>query len=150
MAFRMMKRSCLSVASLARWTDFSYLVAAMPARIMTIAMTIMISSSVNPTVQKPRRAGEMCRRGFRRLKTVGQKGFMRELPVRIFRPVDGYRLGLRINIEHIVAAPACGICVVLHGAQTPFSLSGHRVHRNFSEIAHLGGCVRRSLASGAS
>src|SRR5258708_1775320 len=145
----MMKRSCLSVASLARWTDFSYLVAAMPARIMIMTMTIMISSRVNPAAQIPRCADEMWRRVFLHPRTGMGKGLIRALPLGVFRPVDRCRLGLRIYVEHVVPAPTCGIGVVLHSAQTPVGFPGHRIHWNFSEISYLGGCVQPSLASGA-
>src|ERR1700688_2155385 len=102
----MTNKSCLSVASLARWTDLSYLPAAMPARIKIIVMTIIISISENPAAQKPRSEDVFCRDLFWEPKAVMSKDFIHALPVGVFRPINRRRLGLRINVEDVASAPA--------------------------------------------
>src|SRR5579864_3554168 len=119
----------------------------MVARIEMMVMTIINSSSENPPAHKPRRADRVRRRKFRETRAVMWKDFIRLLPLGIFRPVGRRRLGRRINIEDVASAPAGGIWVVLNGAQTPIRFTGHRVHRNFPQVAHLAGRGRHTEAS---
>jgi hypothetical protein len=88
----------------------------MPARIITIVMTIIISSSVKAATPSLRRLDKMGRRAFREPNAVMEKVLMRNLPAGVFRSVDRHGLGLRINIEDIMPTPAAGIRIVLHGA----------------------------------
>src|SRR5258708_28255168 len=114
---------------------------AIPARIMIIVITIIISSSENPAASKPRRVDALGRSVFLEPRAVISKDVMRSLPVGVLRPVDSHRLGLRIDVEDIASAPAGRIRVVLNGAQSPLCFPGHRIYRNFSQVAHLGGRV---------
>src|SRR5712692_1571857 len=71
------------------------------------------------------------------LQDHGQSKSSFLLPVRILRPIQCRTRGFRVDVEHILAAPACGIGIILHCAQSPFRAPGHGVNRNLSQKANL-------------
>src|SRR5712691_9355096 len=94
-----------------------------------MVMTISISIRVNPA-SGPRRGGAAdgeCGVGLR----------MEILPVSIFGTVQRSSVGEGIDVEHVVATPAPGIGVVLHRAEAPVGVSGHGVHGDLPQEAHL-------------
>ena len=66
-----------------------------------------------------------------------------------FVPSVAVACGLRINVEDIVPPQLSesGSSCTARRPQSGFA--GHRVHRNFSQVAHLAGCVRHGLAGAA-
>src|SRR5271166_4099950 len=87
------------------------------SRMMMILMTTISSISVNPR--------------WKRL-------FMaRTLPRLVLRPVQSGAVRLGVNVEDALSAPGIRVRVVLHGAQAPFRLAGHRIHRNSPQKTQL-------------
>src|SRR5580765_22297 len=80
-----------------------------------IAQTTMSSMSVNP--RSPER--------------------LRDLPIRILRPVQSGRLALRMYVEDVHPVGRQGIGAVFVGAGPPIGLAGDRVARQTPEILHF-------------
>src|SRR5712692_10091310 len=59
------------------------------------------------------------------------------LPVCIFGSIESRVGALAIYVENILAAPALGGGVVLHGAHAPFRSAGHGVLRDAAQKADL-------------
>src|ERR1700752_4844266 len=66
----------------------------------------------------------------------------RRLPITVFRPIKrGCRRG-RVDVEHVLAAPARGIGIVLVGPLAPPGALGHRINRNTAKKFQLAsGCI---------
>src|SRR3954451_4376533 len=114
MASRMRKRSSCSVASFEVFTALVAPMVAMPASTVMIAITMTSSISVHPACRRDARAATA-------------------LPVRILGSIEGDPAALRIDIVHVLAAPAARVVVVLVGPHAPLELVRHRIHGDPSE-----------------
>src|SRR5580704_1146245 len=81
-------------------------------------ITIIISSNVNP---EPRPALSL----------------LANLPILIFRAVQRRTHRLRINVKHVLLAPRVGIWIILHRAQPPLGVAGHRIDWNLAQETNL-------------
>src|SRR5215470_12007176 len=84
------------------------------ARINTTDSAIISSRSVNPQGPNP-------------------ESRLFSLPIGIRSPIQCPALALGIDVENVLAAPASGVRVVLHGAHPPVRLSRHGINRDLAQ-----------------
>src|SRR5262245_21816970 len=117
MASRMRKRSSLSVASFERLTAFLAPTVASEASTVMIAITMTSSMRVQPP------SGRRARRA--------------QLPIDIFRSVEGDAAALGVDIVDVLAAPARRVRIVLIGAHAPLLAARQRIDRDAAEELQL-------------
>src|SRR5437762_12761546 len=101
MPSRIRNKSSFSTDSFARMTLLAYTASPILASTTMSDITTISSMSVNP-----RRA---C------------------LPVTVFRSIERGAITLRVDVEHVLPAPRCGVGLVLVRAQSPLVAVDHRV-----------------------
>src|SRR6266508_5786446 len=111
MPSRIRNKSSFSTDSFARMTLLAYTASPMLARSTMSDITTISSMSVNP-----RRA---C------------------LPVTVLRSIEGGAITLRVDVEHVLSAPRCGVGLVLVRAQSPLAAVGHRVRGDPPQVFQL-------------
>src|SRR4249920_2406034 len=99
-------------------TLLAYTASPMLARSTMRDITTINSMSVKPTNRRTREPAN-------------------RLPVTVLRSIEGGAITLRVDVEHVLSAPRCGVGLVLVRAQSPLVAVDHRVRGDPPQIFQL-------------